>query len=287
MKPEIEQLAQQIKEADAILIGGGSGMSNAAGMNFWYEASPLFLKYMSYFHDKYHFEGVFNGYYSHFDSLEERWAFNIMAWDMIFNIPPQKPTYDYLKMVIGEKPVHIVTTNQDGLFKKYFPESQVSEIQGSDYFLQSKNTATDKNLYDTQKIVKELLPKIKNNRLPREYFPKSEVDGAPLIVWARGPEFLEDQRYNAEYQKINRFLGQHKNENILFLEMGVGRMTPMFIQEPFWEMTYYMANSHYVNINPKDAITSPEIQDRSLLIGADINEVLKETAAVMNGGQHA
>ena len=281
MKQQIEQLVQQVKKADAIVIGGGSGMSNAAGMDFWYEASPLFMKHMKYFYDKYHFEGVFNGYYSQFDSLEERWAFNIIAWDMIFNIPPQKPTYEYLKTVIGKKPTHIVTTNQDGLFKKFFPENQVSEIQGSDYFLQSKN------LYDTQKIVKDLLPKIKNNRLPEKYFPKSKVDGSPLIVWARGPEFLEDKRYNDEYQKINKFLGQHKNEKILFLEMGVGRMTPMFIQEPFWEMTHYMANSYYVNINPKDAITNPEIQDRSLLISDDINEVLKETAEIIGGGQHA
>lgn len=287
MKQQIEQLVQQVKKADAIVIGGGSGMSNAAGMDFWYEASPLFLKHMKYFYDKYHFEGVFNGYYSQFDSLEERWAFNIIAWDMIFNIPPQKPTYEYLKTVIGEKPTHIVTTNQDGLFKKFFPENQVSEIQGSDYFLQSKNPVADKNLYDTQKIVKDLLPKIKNNRLPEKYFPKSKVDGSPLIVWARGPEFLEDKRYNDEYQKINKFLGQHKNERILFLEMGVGRMTPMFIQEPFWEMTHYMANSYYVNINPKDAITNPEIQDRSLLISDDINEVLKETAEIIGGGQHA
>ena len=39
--------------------------------------------------------------------------------------------------------------------------------------------------------------------------------------------------------------------------MGVGRMTPMFIQEPFWAMTQYMKNSFY--INPKDATTNPAI----------------------------
>lgn len=286
MKQEISQLIQRVNDADAILIGGGSGMSNAAAMNFWYEASPLFLKHMQYFYDKYHFEGVFNGYYSQFDSEEERWAFNLIAWNMILNIPPQKPTYEYLKTVIGKKPTHIVTTNQDGLFKRFFPEEQISEIQGSDYFLQSTNTATDKSLYDTTEIVKELLPKIKDYRLPREYFPKSKVDGSPLVVWARGPEFLEDKRYNDEYQKINKFLGQHKNEKILFLEMGVGRMTQMFIQEPFWEMTHSMPNSYYININPKDAITSPDITDRSLLIDDDINEVLKEAAEIISGGQH-
>ena len=65
--------------------------------------------------------------------------------------------------------------------------------------------------------------------------------------------------------------------------MGVGRMTPMFIQEPFWEMTHYLKNSFYININPKDAVTSPIIQDRSLLIKDDINEVLKEAVNKIKG----
>ena len=101
--------------------------------------------------------------------------------------------------------------------------------------------------------------KIKDNKLDRKYFPKSKVDGSPLTNWIRGSQFLEDERYNYEYQKINKFLVKHKGEILLFLEMGVGRITPMFIQEPFWAMTQYMKNSFYININPKDATTNPAI----------------------------
>lgn len=124
-----------------------------------------------------------------------------------------------------------------------------------------------------------MLGKIKDHKLDKKYFPKSKVDGRPLIPWVRGPEFLEDKRYYEEYQKANDFIGKHKDKQILFFEMGVGRMTPMFIQEPFWEMTKYLDNSFYININPKDAVTNPTIQDKSLLIKDDINEVLKEASA--------
>lgn len=65
---KINQLIKQVKEADAIVVGGGSGMSNAAGMDFWYSASPLFLKHMKYYYDKYHFQGIFKRYYTQFDS---------------------------------------------------------------------------------------------------------------------------------------------------------------------------------------------------------------------------
>lgn len=275
---KINELIKQVQAADAIIVGGGSGMSNAAGMDFWYTASPLFMKYMKPFYEKYHFEGIFKGYYTRFESPEERWAFLLYAYKLIFEEPAQKPTYEYLKTIIDNKPSHFVTTNQDGLFKKYFGENDVSELQGSWYYMQSSNTETDKNLYYAPDIVNKLLPKIKDNRLDKKFFPKSPVDDSELIPWVRRPEFLEDKRYFDEYQKLNNFLAQHKGEKILFLEMGVGRMTPMFIQEPFWEMTQYMKDAFYININPKDALTNPAIKDRSLLIGDDINEVLKEAA---------
>ena len=65
---KVEELVQHVNDADAIVVGAGSGMSNAAGMNFWYEASPLFMKHVKYYYDKYHFQGLFNGFYNHFDS---------------------------------------------------------------------------------------------------------------------------------------------------------------------------------------------------------------------------
>lgn len=33
----LENVVARINDADTILIGAGSGMSNAAGMDFWYE----------------------------------------------------------------------------------------------------------------------------------------------------------------------------------------------------------------------------------------------------------
>ncbi|MDM8282920.1 hypothetical protein [Lactobacillus gallinarum] len=118
---KIDELVNHVKKADAIIVGAGSGMSNAAGMDFWYSASPLFIKHMKYFYDKYHFEGIFNGFYTQFNSKEEHQAFMLESLKMILKISPQKLTYEYLKQLIGDKPVHFVTTNQDTLFKKFFP----------------------------------------------------------------------------------------------------------------------------------------------------------------------
>ncbi len=66
---KIDELIKQIKAADAILVGGGIGISDAAGMDFWYSADSQ--KYFGDFYQKYHFNGLFQGYYNHFDSLEK------------------------------------------------------------------------------------------------------------------------------------------------------------------------------------------------------------------------
>lgn len=282
----LENVVARINDADAILIGAGSGMSNAAGMDFWYEASPLFMKYMSDFYQKYHFEGIFKGFYNRFESQEERWAYLLKMLKMVSTIPPQNRVYDYLKTIIDNKPYHIITSNQDMLFKKFFPEEHVSEIQGSWGFFQSKNTLTDKNLYPIDGYLDELIPKIVDNRLPTELIPKSEVDGTPLIPWVRGPEFLEDKKYYEEYEKANQFLGKYQLKKILFIEIGVGRMTPMFIQEPFWEMTNYMPQSFYINFNPRDVLTNPAIKDRSLLINSDTARTLQNISELIKGGQN-
>lgn len=91
----LEKVVDKVKWADAIMVGAGSGMSNAAGMDFWYKASLLFLESMQDFYDKYHFEGLFNGFYNRFDSEEERWAFILKSLKMIMTIPPQNHVYDF------------------------------------------------------------------------------------------------------------------------------------------------------------------------------------------------
>ncbi|WP_243445674.1 hypothetical protein [Lactobacillus helveticus] len=110
---KIDELIKHVKDADAIVVGAGSGMLRATGLAFWYEDSPLYMDNMKYFAKKYGFNGLFQGFYNRFESEEEHWAFLLELYKMMNEIPPQKPTYEYLKNLIGDKPVHYVTTNQD------------------------------------------------------------------------------------------------------------------------------------------------------------------------------
>ena len=75
---------------------------------------------------------------------------------------------------------------------------------------------------------------------------------------------------------------KNMHKKVLFLELGVGRMTPMFIQEPFWNMTYAWPNAFYITINPRDAIVPEELKQKGLAIREDIAKVLTDTRKISN-----
>ena len=72
---------------------------------------------------------------------------------------------------------------------------------------------------------------------------------------------------------------------MLFLEICVGRMTPMFIQEPFWNMTYALPQAFYITVNPKDAYLPKELENKGLAIREDIAEVLIDTKKLAENGK--
>jgi len=273
-----EQLLEEINDADAILVGAGSGLSVAAGLDFWYRNDENVLKKMGDFVEKYKFNGMFNGFYTRYPNSETRWAFLAKLYSIMVNTSATQPVYDNLKKMLAGKNFHIMTTNQDEMFNRYFEDDKISAIQGDWGFLQSSNPLTDKNLYETGPYMEKLIKNIKNMQVPSEMIPRSEVDGAELEPWVRSPTFLEGEKFNEEYDKMNSFIKSNQNKKLLLMELGVGRMTPMFIQQPFWNLTYNLPQASYVNINPKDAITHPKIEDKSLVIHDDINTVFADIA---------
>mgnify|MGYP000761909107 FL=1 len=72
------------------------------------------------------------------------------------------------------------------------------------------------------------------------------------------------------------FLKQNADKKTLFLELGAGMMTPMFIKEPFMNMTYQWPHAFYATLNPQHALVPKEIAGRSLALNDDIAIILKQ-----------
>jgi hypothetical protein len=104
-----------------------------------------------------------------------------------------------------------------------------------------------------------------------------------MELWVRSYEFLEGSKYKSEHDKLRKFLLENQNKKVLFLELGVGLMTPMFIKEPFWNMTYSWPDAYYITINPnpEHALLPKELKDKGLAMHEDIAQVLGDLVSHM------
>lgn len=274
-KQLLDCLVSHIEEADAIVIGAASGMSAAAGFRHYYEHDKEFIDNLGDFEKKYGYHNSFDGFYYPYQTSEERWAFLARNLCMILDEKTGEP-YQDLHEILKDKNYYILTTNQDTQFTHVFPEEKISAIQGDWRYFQCSQRC-HYELYDSVDTLHELNNTIdKNLRVPSNMIPHCPKCGAQMEPWVRSWTFLEGKKYHEEYEKLNTFLKKNKSSKILFLEIGVGRMTPMFIQEPFWNMTYAWPNAYYITINPKDALVPKELEKKGLAIHEDIAKVLKD-----------
>lgn len=96
----IERLRTALRNADAVVIGAGAGLSTAAG--FTYDGER-FEKYLSDFERKYGFHDMYPGGFYPFPTEVERWAYwSRYIWINRYQDAP-KPVYDDLLKLVQDK----------------------------------------------------------------------------------------------------------------------------------------------------------------------------------------
>lgn len=281
---QIELFVQKVQEADCIIVGGASGLSAAGGGDFYYEDNASYRKYFKPFAEKYHFKGAFDGMQYPFETREEHWGYLATFLHTTQNAPVRKPYLD-LDAILEGKDFHILTTNQDTQFMKLYPEEKVSEIQGDHRFFQCSRQCCD-DVWDAVKPVEKMYEAMNGGTsVPKEMIPRCPHCGAEAFPWVRGyGNFLQGTKYNREYEKMSEYLEKNKNRKLLLIELGVGRMTPMFIQEPFWNLTAILPDTFYIGVNDKYDFLPKQIEDKGTVIVENIAKVLEDVRGKMKGG---
>lgn len=272
-KETIFTLLQKIEEADAIIVGGGSGMSASAGY-VWYRTDENFLNIFGPFAKKYGIDNIFNGFYHRYSTAEERWAYIATLINFVVNAKIGQPYLDLFQL-IKDKSYFVLTTNQDTQFSKVFPEEKTCLIQGDWRYFQCSCRCHDQ-IYPNKEQSEKMYVSIEDTKVPTELIPKCPKCGQHMEPWVRSFVFLEGNFYKKEMNKYYDFLMQNRDKKVLFLELGVGNMTPMFIKEPFWKMTYTWPDAYYISINPKDAMVPRELSEKGLSVNEDIAKVLHD-----------
>ena len=280
----VKVLIDKIKNADAICVGAGAGMSASGGHRFWYERDEVFIKEFGDFEKRYGYHSALKAYHYFYSSPLDRWAFLATLDHLLYELPPTQPYFDLMELV-KDKPYHIVTTNQDMQFSKVFEKEKITEIQGNHGYIQCITPCHDE-IYENKEFVYKMYSNIHNLTVDREYIPKCPKCGKFMIPWIRCETFLEGSVYQEKQRKWKQFIEKYQDKKILFLELGVGQMTPMFIQHPFWEYAHSLPHAYYITINPRDAFVPEVLKEKGYSIKEDISEIFHDAVSLKRETNH-
>lgn len=288
LQEKLQILKQKIKEADAVVIGAGAGLSTAAGFTY---SGERFDRYFSDFAEKYHFSDMYSGGFYNYDTLEEYWGY----WSryIYVNRYMDAPTdlYDRQLALVKDKDYFVLTTNVDHCFQKAgFDKSRLFYTQG-DYGLFQCSKPCHRGTYDNEETVKKMVVSqgyhIEEGKLtvpegtqirrtvPTELVPKCPRCGRPMSMNLRADNtFVQDAGWDAATKRYEKFMENHRGQNVVFLELGVGYNTPGIIKYNFWQYAYNWRNAFYVCINKGDAYVPKEIESKAVGIDADLAEVI-------------
>ena len=270
-----QRLIEELRSADAVVIGAGAGLSTSAGLIY---SGERFNKYS-----------------------ETRWAWWSRHIYVNRYVLPPKPVYNRLLDLVKDKDYFVITTNVDHQFQKAgFDKERLFYTQG-DYGLWQCSVPCHKRTYDNKgKVVKMLLsqgfaigqnseltaPVLENGetdfsavetKIPSGLVPYCPVCGEPMTMNLRSDDtFVEDEGWRRASAAYAEFLKSHRNKRTLYLELGVGANTPVIIKYPFWHEAYANDNAFYACINYSEAFCPEEIKNKSVCIDGDIGDVLGE-----------
>lgn len=269
----IEKITELIRQADAVLVGAGSGLSSAAGYNH-YHHNEIFETHFHDFEDAYGIKNLFQGFYYIYSKPEQQWGFYSRYIRFMEDAPAGQPYLD-LHALLKNKDYFILTTNCDIQLPKVFPEERICQFQGDFRYFQCSQPCHDR-LYESHESVEAMLESMKKLEVSTELIPRCPKCGWKMVPWVQDNTFLQGQQWRTSYQRYEVFVKKYQNKKLLLLELGVGEMTPSVIKLPFWDMTARLPDAYLVTVNLAKDSAPEHLKGKSLSVCDDLAVFLQD-----------
>lgn len=280
---QIHRAAYLIKEADAILIGAGAGLSAAAGLVY---SGKRFTDNFREFIERYGSECMPNmyaaGFYP-FETEEERWGY----WSKhayVNRIEPEGlPLYRKVFELVKNKEHFVLTTNVDHQFwKAGFDDNNIFATQGDYGRIQCQKGCHNKT-YDAVELFKHMIMMCEDCKIPSAMVPVCPVCKGPMAMNLRCDQyFVEDEHWHKAAERYSIFLQKTEKKKLVLLELGVGFNTPGIIRFPFEKMVYEHLEWSLVRLNRDEAVIPENLTDRAVGIQEDTAKSLKDIYSKVN-----
>ena len=269
---KIDKIKEIIKNTDYILIGAGAGLSTSAGIEY---TGKRFKENFAEFIKKYHVTDMYTSGFYDFKTEEEKWAY--WAKHMYINDIGMQATklYKDILNLVKNKKYFVITTNVDDQFYKAgFDKERIFATQGSYRYIQCSKACHNK-IYDATDLVKEMIEKTSNCKIPTNLVPVCPICGEKMETHLRKDSyFVQNENWYNQNEKYNEFLNNNKNKKVLLFELGVGFNTPGIIRFPFEQMTYQNDNWSLIRINKDNCECFLDIKKKSICVEKDIKEII-------------
>ena len=267
----ISFLRQAVQEADHIIIGAGSGLTTAAGIDY---AGDDFRREFAPWIERYGFTDLYTSSFHPFETPEEYWAY--WAKHIWFSRYRTGATELYKTLLHRFPEAFIVTTNVDAQFELAgFPTERIFATQG-DYRWFQPASGSPKTLVDNREWVFRVLPHIHDCRIPTEMIP-SMPDGSPASLNLRVDDtFVEDFHWHQQARRYTDFVQRASQDKLLLLEFGIGYNTPGIIRLPFEQMAQRFPHTTLIRFNRDNPEPYIEDMPRFTAFTEDIATVINQ-----------
>ncbi len=263
------QIAEKIKEADAILIGASNGLSITEGIHLFANNAAM----QNLFGDlqaKYGLQNLLQGMMGRWPTPEQLWGFwSRMIQHYCVEYQPTDVMKD-LKAIVGEKDYFIVTSNGEQHFEACgFDESKIFEVEG-DWLHMTCSQHCSHDIVPSIEEVRAMAAAEKDGVVPSELVSHCPHCGAPMVPTMAAGVYAPEGKQN-----YDAFLQKYRGKNIVILELGIGARNQL-IKAPLMRLTAEEPNATYATFNLSELYIARGIEEKSFAVEGYLNDTLQE-----------
>lgn len=268
---ELNQIAEKIKNADAILIGASNGLSITEGLHLFADNQAL-EEIFGDFKRKYGIRSILHGMSARWPSEEEKWAFWSRLIHHYCGEYKESQVMNDLKAIVGDKNYFVITSNGECHFEMCgFAPENIYEVEGNWLTMQCSHACHD-TLYPSLDVAEKMAAAEKNGKVPSDMVPHCPKCGGSMQIHLEvDRNFI---RESTGQERFRAFLNQYHGRKLVVLELGIGPRNQL-IKAPLMRLVDMEPNAAYVTINLGEIYITDNIREKSFGLDGYLGEILR------------
>jgi NAD-dependent SIR2 family protein deacetylase len=273
---ELNQIAEKIKNADAILIGASNGLSITEGLHLFADNQAL-EEIFGDFKRKYGIRSILHGMSARWPSEEEKWAFWSRLIHHYCGEYKESQVMKDLKSIVGDKNYFVITSNGECHFEMSgFAPENIYEVEGNWLTMQCSHACHD-TLYPSLDMAEKMAAAEQNGKVPSDMVPYCPKCGGSMQIHLEvDRNFI---RESTGQERFQAFLNQYHGKKLAVLELGIGPRNQL-IKAPLMRLVDMEPNAAYVTINLGEIYITDNIKDKSFGLDGYLGEILSRLREV-------